>query len=560
MKVFISYRRDDSIVHARLIHNELAARFGAGDVFMDIDDIDYGDDFAALIDRQLDTADVVVAVIGPKWHDMLQSRLHGDDYVRHELARALARGLRVVPVLVGKAAPPGAALPGDLAGLRTLNCLNLDERALKPHINALIETLQGHSFEDVARRLDDRLRSQRRARWIGAGVGLVMFAAAWVALFDFAGLDTRLASATMWLAGIGQPAPWSGEVVLVAIDEATERQVGRPFDASWRREHAVLIRRLAAAGARSIAFDLFVERAGDATADDALEAALRAAAPTTPVAFAAHQMEGDRPLLLPRFAAFAGSGVACAGQKLGYARSMPLAMQRGQLHVASLALAAFSGGGRIESLDGARNVLRVRVPREERSPDVGFSTLETVRAPQADCEALRKGDRVALQLLDPARLPRLRESPRRIGYEHVLGGAADAPLAGLRGKIVLVGLQLQNKDVVGVRRGDERWGVELIAAQIDALSRGSVIRPSGALASMATMLLMALLGAFSRRALASRAWPWRAAALLGVVLGCVMLAAWVYRSQQWLINLPYALAAFGLAWAVMARSDRRGVR
>ena len=40
MKVFISYRRDDSIIHAQLIRNELAARFGADEVFMDIDDID----------------------------------------------------------------------------------------------------------------------------------------------------------------------------------------------------------------------------------------------------------------------------------------------------------------------------------------------------------------------------------------------------------------------------------------------------------------------------------------------------------------------------------------
>ena len=74
MKVFISYRRDDSIVHARLIHNELSARFGAADVFMDIDDIDYGADFARLIDEQLDAADVLVAVIGPRWSELLQRR------------------------------------------------------------------------------------------------------------------------------------------------------------------------------------------------------------------------------------------------------------------------------------------------------------------------------------------------------------------------------------------------------------------------------------------------------------------------------------------------------
>ena len=76
MKVFISYRRDDSIVHARLIHNELSARFGAGDVFMDIDDIDYGADFARLIDEQLDAADVLVAVIGPRWSELLQRQMN----------------------------------------------------------------------------------------------------------------------------------------------------------------------------------------------------------------------------------------------------------------------------------------------------------------------------------------------------------------------------------------------------------------------------------------------------------------------------------------------------
>ena len=125
MKVFISYRRDDSIVHARLIHNELAARFGADDVFMDIDDIDYGDDFVRLIDEHLARADVVVAVIGPRWNELLQRRLQADDYVRHELSSALARRMRVIPVLVGGAPPPGTELPADLAELRRLNFLTL---------------------------------------------------------------------------------------------------------------------------------------------------------------------------------------------------------------------------------------------------------------------------------------------------------------------------------------------------------------------------------------------------------------------------------------------------
>jgi hypothetical protein len=112
-RIFISYRRDDSLIHARLLHNELAARCGAAQVFMDVDDIDYGDDFKRVIDAHLDTADVVVAVIGPRWLELLQRRLASDDYVRYELARALERaspdGLRVIPVLVGGAGVPGAA-------------------------------------------------------------------------------------------------------------------------------------------------------------------------------------------------------------------------------------------------------------------------------------------------------------------------------------------------------------------------------------------------------------------------------------------------------------------
>src|SRR5258705_10190325 len=295
MKVFISYRRDDSIIHARLIHNELASRFGEADVFMDIDDIDYGDDFAQKINQRLDAADVVVAVIGPQWADMLVRRAHGDDYVRHELARSLARGKRIVPVLIGDAPPPDASLPPDLAGLRMLNCLRVEERSLKAHLNELIEAVRGESFEDE---IVER-RGLRRARWLGAGLGLATFFAAWLALLDFAGLDTRFASATMWMSQIGEAPPWSGEVVIVAIDEATQQRVGRPFDASWRLEHARLIERLASAGAKTIAFDLYVEKEGTAGSDDALEAAIRSALPTTFV-FVVRSMEGNRPMLLPR--------------------------------------------------------------------------------------------------------------------------------------------------------------------------------------------------------------------------------------------------------------------
>src|SRR3954470_6503903 len=99
MKVFISYRRDESLVHARSIRQELVARYGADAVFMDTDDM-AGEGLAQRTDDMLDATDVVVALIGPRWHSPLQPRPGSEDNVRHALARALARRMRVVPVRV----------------------------------------------------------------------------------------------------------------------------------------------------------------------------------------------------------------------------------------------------------------------------------------------------------------------------------------------------------------------------------------------------------------------------------------------------------------------------
>jgi CHASE2 domain-containing sensor protein len=552
MKVFISYRRGDSIVHARLIHQELATRFGADDVFMDIDDIDYGDDFARRIDERLASADVVVALIGPQWSALLQQRLHGDDYVRYELARSLALGKRIVPVFVGGASPPGAELPPDLAGLRTLNGLSLDERSLKPHLNALIEAVRGESFESETRERD----RFRVARWIGAATGVAMSFAALSALLDVVGLDTRLASATMRLAGWGQPPAWSGEVVVVGITPDTERRVGRPFDASWRREHAQLIERIAAAGARTIAFDLFIERPAAAAEDAALEAAIRAAR-ATPVVFAAQRSVGDRLALLPRLAGVASAGISCGGLKLDHARAMPLAVQRGASFFPSLALAAFSGGGRIESLDEYRQALRVRVVHDDRSPDVGFSSAETVRSAETGCEAIQRGDRVLLQWLVPSRVPSLASPPRRLAYEQVFeGGDATA----LKGRIVLVGLQMPGRDVFSVPGAGDRFGVELVAAQLDSLLRGEAVRPMRFGGTLAAMLLIGVAAASAaRRMRAHAAWV-RGAIIVAGVIACIAATVIVYRDSHVLLNLPCAVLAFVLSWWAVRWFEKRGVR
>jgi len=44
--VFISYRRDDSAGHAGRLFDHLSSTFGAEGVFMDVDDIRRGENFA----------------------------------------------------------------------------------------------------------------------------------------------------------------------------------------------------------------------------------------------------------------------------------------------------------------------------------------------------------------------------------------------------------------------------------------------------------------------------------------------------------------------------------
>src|SRR5262249_29740154 len=129
--IFISYRREDTGGHAGRLCDRLTARFGGDRVFMDIQDIHPGQNFATSIEETMATCDCVIAVIGPRWVETVQKRAQsGEDFVRHEIGAALKRHVTIVPVLVGGARMPAAAdLPAELAELSFLNALEIrDER------------------------------------------------------------------------------------------------------------------------------------------------------------------------------------------------------------------------------------------------------------------------------------------------------------------------------------------------------------------------------------------------------------------------------------------------
>src|SRR5689334_11413040 len=70
--IFISYRREDTGGHAGRLCDRLTARFGGDRVFMDIQDIHPGQNFATSIEETVATCDCVIAVIGPRWVETVQ--------------------------------------------------------------------------------------------------------------------------------------------------------------------------------------------------------------------------------------------------------------------------------------------------------------------------------------------------------------------------------------------------------------------------------------------------------------------------------------------------------
>jgi len=146
--IFISYRRDDSGSMARRLYELLCARFGPASVFIDVETIEAGSDFAEVIDAKVGFCDGFVAVIGKTWMTAVDAagrrRLDDPkDWVRLEIASALARGVKVIPVLVDGAPMPSARdLPEPLAALARHQALELRTTRLEQDAERLGAALE----------------------------------------------------------------------------------------------------------------------------------------------------------------------------------------------------------------------------------------------------------------------------------------------------------------------------------------------------------------------------------------------------------------------------------
>ncbi|MBC7813164.1 MAG: toll/interleukin-1 receptor domain-containing protein, partial [Burkholderiales bacterium] len=95
-RIFVSYRRADSITITGRIYDRLVAVFGEDGVFKDVEDIPFGVDFRSVIEHEIDQSEIVLVIIGPNWVTVTDTdgnrRLDNpNDFVRIEVETAIKR-------------------------------------------------------------------------------------------------------------------------------------------------------------------------------------------------------------------------------------------------------------------------------------------------------------------------------------------------------------------------------------------------------------------------------------------------------------------------------------
>jgi hypothetical protein len=146
--IFVSYRRQETSHLAGRLYDRLADRFGESQVFIDVDAIEPGVDFAEEIFRAVAACKVLLAIIGAAWLTATDERGgrrldDPDDIVRLEIEAALARGVRVIPILVeGAVMPTRQDLPESLAGLTRRNALVIRHESFRYDAGRLVTAIE----------------------------------------------------------------------------------------------------------------------------------------------------------------------------------------------------------------------------------------------------------------------------------------------------------------------------------------------------------------------------------------------------------------------------------
>ena len=145
--IFVNYRREDTAQAAGRLADRLRERFGSERVFIDVESIGLGLEFAEVITKAVGSCDLLFALIGKEWltaaDDEGRRRLDDEhDWVRLEIEAALQRKIRVVPVLIDDARMPRLEeVPSGLHALLRRQVLKLSHEDFTVQASHLIEKI-----------------------------------------------------------------------------------------------------------------------------------------------------------------------------------------------------------------------------------------------------------------------------------------------------------------------------------------------------------------------------------------------------------------------------------
>lgn len=142
--IFISYRRLDSAIFSQWLAAQLRAAYGQRCVFIDTENIRDAEIWAHKISTPLESARVVIVVIGKSWlsikdeHERRRIDLP-DDWVRREIEISLRGGKTVIPLLIdGARLPVPEAIPESLANLLEIQARQVNAGQIAKDIADLV--------------------------------------------------------------------------------------------------------------------------------------------------------------------------------------------------------------------------------------------------------------------------------------------------------------------------------------------------------------------------------------------------------------------------------------
>ncbi len=354
----------------------------------------------------------------------------------------------------------------------------------------------------------------------------------------FALLSTAQIRSTDFLfASSGQTRATS--TVIVGIDQRSYRELLPQYGpmVSWPRSlYAQAVDRLAQAGARVIAFDLFFDAP---TADDRelVAAIARAGHVVTPV-----EAQGPRQLLpgpgiaqefdafvrpiAPIVKAAAGEGtVNVTTDQDSVIRSLPLVIRAGEQDIPALALAA--------------------VARFVRRPAVldGPPEASTIYAAGRAIPILESGS-MLINYLGPPSVPGQDGAFSIIPLVEVVTGRFEPAL--VKDKIVLIGLTIRSMDefATPTTTGTRMWGVEILGNAIETILGERALVPASDELTIGLIAAMALIAALCAALL-----PMWATVATGGLVAAYLIAASVAFDSGLLLNMIYPPLALLLSFS-----------